>query len=158
MRQHLYLQGKHTWKWHVNALVMRCLHQYILLVYLLYFHMLVPNFWCPINKKIPVWQPLSYTNFTFPLFFDLILCSLILISFRLCDASAFILFSLFCYPQPLSLHWCDCNASTHRNHRNCTYPQGLQNRFDLLGFTTQPAHVIIFLSDCLHLNPWTYAT
>ena len=31
------------------------------------------------------------------------LCSFILISFRLCDASPFILFSLFRYPQPLSL-------------------------------------------------------
>ena len=47
---------------------------------------------------------LSYTNFTFPLFFDLILCSFILISFRLCDALAFILVSLFCYSQPSSLH------------------------------------------------------
>ena len=31
----------------------------------------------------------SHTNFTSPLFFNLILCSFILISFRLCDALAF---------------------------------------------------------------------
>ena len=40
---------------------------------------------------VPKGKILSYPNFTFPLFFDLILCSFILISFRLCDASAFIL-------------------------------------------------------------------
>ena len=35
---------------------------------------------------------------------NLILCSFILISLILCDALAFIMFSLFCYLQPLSLH------------------------------------------------------
>ena len=49
-------------------------------------------------------QVVSYTIFTFPLFFDLIFCSFILISFRLYDASAFIMFFLSCYLQPPSLH------------------------------------------------------
>ena len=52
---------------------------------------------------------LSYTIFTFPLFFDLILCYFILISFRLYDASAFIMFSLSCYLQPPSL----CHSVLH---------------------------------------------
>ena len=46
---------------------------------------------------------MSYTILTFPLFFDLIPCSFILINFRLYDASAFTIFFLFHYLQPLSL-------------------------------------------------------
>ena len=94
---------------------------------------------------------MSYTNFTFPLFFDLILGSFILISFRLCDASAFILFFLFCYPQPLSLHPPSSVPHPPFCPPSFSFPSSvlrhpLITSFHILSSNSLPLHSILFLS------------